>query len=142
MKLGKNALLIFGCSTLEDLAKNRAAYFNEHLQTETDPYWIGKISGSRDAWHFIDATIHAKGEAIIPAFLAECYMLEKQKEQEPDLDVQREGYITGSKEVYCRALKDIDRQDLIDMVDAGEFEPEQYMEEHSEELGLDTEPDI
>jgi len=116
-----------GINTLEDLALDRSKYFDKERHQQTDEWWIGKCFGSRDAWDFIGATLKAKGESIMPAFIAECYMMSKDKEAAPDLDDNSAGYYSGQKDVYKAALRAIGNEDLINLVDDGKYDPEQYM---------------
>ena len=118
----------FGCYTLEELCKSRVEYFSEELEKQTDEWWIGKCSGSRETWRFIGATLEAKGENFMPVFLAEGYMMSKlQNELNEGMDDRTSGFADGQMNVYKAVLLDIDRSDLISLVDAGGFDPEQYM---------------
>lgn len=132
----KNVTMTFGCKTVEELCKNREEYFSEELEKQTDPWWIGNCSGSRETWRFIGATLEAKGEDIFPIFLAEGYMTALNDEATAGLynDLALKGFsdkmcgfIAGQKSVYKRVLLDIHREDLVNLVDEGKFDPEQYM---------------
>jgi len=132
----KNVTMTFGCKTVEELCKNREQYFSEELEKQTDPWWIGNCSGSRETWRFIGATLEAKGEDIFPIFLAEGYMTALNDEATAGLynDLALKGFsdkmcgfIAGQKSVYKRVLLDIHREDLVSLVDEGKFDPEQYM---------------
>lgn len=128
----KNVTMTFGCKTVEELCKNREKYFSEELEKQTDPWWIGNCSGSRETWRFIGATLEAKGEEIFPIFLAEGYMTALNDEAFADLaskgfSDKMCGFIAGQKSVYKRVLLDIHREDLVNLVDEGKFDPEQYM---------------
>lgn len=142
----KNVTMTFGCKTVEELCKNREKYFSEELEKQTDPWWIGNCSGSRETWRFIGATLEAKGEDIFPIFLAEGYMTALNDEAVAvrsdstgddrglyndlalkGLSDRMCGFIAGQKSVYKRVLLDIHREDLVNLVDEGKFDPEQYM---------------
>lgn len=123
----KNVTMTFGCKTVEELCKNREQYFSEELEKQTDPWWIGNCSGSRETWRFIGATLEAKGEDIFPIFLAEGYMTALNDEALKGLSDRLCGFIAGQKSVYKRVLLDIHREDLVNLVDEGKFDPEQYM---------------
>lgn len=123
----KNVTMTFGCKTVEELCKNREEYFSEELEKQTDPWWIGNCSGSRETWRFIGATLEAKGEDIFPIFLAEGYMTALNDEASKGLSDRMCGFIAGQKSVYKRMLLDIHREDLVNLVDEGKFDPEQYM---------------
>lgn len=123
----KNVTMTFGCKTVEELCKNREKYFSEELEKQTDPWWIGNCSGSRETWRFIGATLEAKGEDIFPIFLAEGYMTALNDEALKGLSDKMCGFIAGQKSVYKRVLLDIHREDLVNLVDEGKFDPEQYM---------------
>lgn len=123
----KNVTMTFGCKTVEELCKNREKYFSEELEKQTDPWWIGNCSGSRETWRFIGATLEAKGEDIFPIFLAEGYMTALNDEALKGLSDRLCGFIAGQKSVYKRVLLDIHREDLVNLVDEGKFDPEQYM---------------
>ena len=131
--------LFVGINTLEELAQDRAAYFDKEIANQgDDKWWIGKCAGSRDAWIFISATIEAKGEDIMPAFIAENYMFALQDEKQSGLDDESAGHIDGEKDVYKAALRAIGRDDLINLVEDGKFDPEEHLPYISYDNGFGT----
>lgn len=129
-----------GINSLEELCEDRESYFEkEYIQSRqgSNQYLKGLSLGSKDAWHYIGDTLKEKGEGDIHIFLAENYKSALEASKQTGLDENSAGYIDGGKNVYQAALRDIGRDDLINMVEDGSFDPN-LVESASDRLMQET----